>query len=443
MLILKVFFVAFTLLSASVPYRLDVQDRDLSDIRIRAVVNDDFDGHFHSELLNVSSGRFLHASFLMDYEGGSSLMVRLVSSDGIETGTVILPEPVSPGDTLDFKVSFNGQESLSTVCCNGSCCVFSASPVPFRNSAIAALRGSDWGRLLSFEIPMRPTKRGFLLEQILILAVILADLCLFFFLGRRSRRRKSVPEDVRIPQGLIPDPGPQRQSIFLFGDFKVISASGEDISSRFSPVIRDLLLLLVCNTPRGGITSERLESVLWYDKQGKSAANNRGVSTTKLRSLLKDVGNCRIVSRNGCWVIEPADTYIDYLAFADLLKDGVLGREQIESMLSIVNGGMFLADSSSLWSDPLKAEVSDLVISVLTRYAGGLDIEKNADTILRICSAVSRFDSLDETSLELKCRAYRAKGSLMLAHQIFNNYAREYQELYGQPYGRSYTDIVS
>ena len=443
MLIFKIFFVAFALLAASVPYRLDVQDRDLSDIRIRAVVNDDFDGRFHSELLKVSSGRFLHASFLMDFEGDSSLVVRLVSADGLETGTVILPKPVGPGDTLDFKVSFGAQDNMCTVCCAGSCCTFPGLQAPFRNSVITALSGSDWGRLVSFDIPLRPKKRGFLLEQILIFAVILADLCLFFFLGRRSRRRKNSPDDVRIPQELMPEPGPQDKSIFLFGDFKVMSASGEDITSRFSPVIRDLLLLLVCNTPRGGITSERLESVLWYDKQGKSAANNRGVSTTKLRSLLKDVGNCRIVSRNGCWVIEPVDTYIDYLAFADLLKDRVLGREQIESMLSIVNGGMFLADSSSLWSDPFKAEVSDLVISVLTRYAGGLDIERNADTILRICSAVSRFDSLDETSLELKCRAYRAKGSLMLAHQIFNNYAREYQELYGQPYGKSYTDIVS
>lgn len=444
MIIFRLLLISMLALADSAPSTLKVQEKDLSDIRISVLADDGFDGSIHSELLNVSSGRYISASFLIDYEGDSVMTVRKMTASGIEIGTMPLGRPITAGDTLEFRISFGVRDEKCSVSLEGESCTFSALSDPFRNSTLEAMRGFDGGHLISFTIPPLPRSTSYRLEWILIISVIAADLILFAVLaGRGIRRRKDAGSSLDLPPKLISTESAGNSSIILFGNFKVVASSGEDITSRFSPIIRDLLLLLVCNTPKGGITSERLEGILWYDKPGKSAANNRGVSTTKLRTLLKEVGDCRIFSRNGYWMVETSDIYVDYFAFAKLLREGVLGKEQIDSLLTIVNRGMFLNDSSSLWSDELKSEVSDLVITVLTRYAGRLDIEKSAETVILLCDAVSKFDSLDETALELKCKAYRAKGNLKLAHLIFNNFVREYSELYGQPYSKNYTDVVS
>ena len=419
------------------------QDGNLSDIRIKAVIEDSFNGHIHSELLNITCGRFVQASFLIDYESGKSIVVRRISSSGIETGSISIPTPIKSGDTLEFKVSIKDDSEKCEVFCGDSSCVFSALPLPFPNSDLIALRGFACGRLLSFSIPQLPKKSSYPIVPILIIAVLLADIVLVATLVHRSaKQRKNTVASENVSSKLITDLSPEHKSILLFGDFKVISYSGEDITHRFSPIIKDLLILLLYNTPKGGITSDKLESILWIDKAGKRATNNRSVSVSKLRSMLKEVGECRIVNNGTYWTLETSDIYIDFYAFIKLLKNGEINNENIETLLNMLNRGMFLNDSASIWSDEFKYEVSDLVITVLIKYASGINVERNCDTIIRICDAINNFDSLDETSLELKCKAYQAKGNFKLAHRIFNNFTREYKELYGQTYSKSYTDIV-
>lgn len=419
------------------------QDNDLSNIRIKAVIDGSFNGHIHSELLNITCGKFVQASFLIDYECDTSITVRKISSSGIETGHIYIPTPIKSGDTIEFKVSIKGNNEKCKVFCGDSSCVFSALSFPFPNSDLIALRGFECGRLLSFAIPQLPKKSSHPIVPILIIAVIFADILLVAALFHKSvKQHRNTVTSENVSSKLINNLSPERKSVHLFGDFKVISNSGEDMTHRFSPIIKDLLILLLCNTPKGGITSDKLESILWFDKIGKSATNNRSVSVSKLRSMLKEVGECRIANNGAYWVFETSDIYIDFYVFIKLLKSGEINNENIEPLLNILNGGMFLNDSASTWSDEFKYEVSDLVINVLIKYVSGINIDKNCDTVIRICDTINNFDSLDETSLELKCKAYRAKGNFKLAHQIFNNFAREYKELYGQPYPKSYTDIV-
>lgn len=47
-----------------------------------------------------------------------------------------------------------------------------------------------------------------------------------------------------------------------------------------------------------GITSKKLDDLLWGDKNEKSARNNRNVSISRLRLLLEKVGNIQIVNDN-------------------------------------------------------------------------------------------------------------------------------------------------
>ena len=63
--------------------------------------------------------------------------------------------------------------------------------------------------------------------------------------------------------------------------------------------------------------------------------------------------------------------------------------------------------------------------------------------MLDICDAINKFDTLSETAVALKCRAYREKGSGTLARQVFANFQKEYQAIYGEPFRREYSEIIS
>ena len=203
------------------------------------------------------------------------------------------------------------------------------------------------------------------------------------------------------------------------------------------------MLLLICHTPKGGISSEQIKTILWYDKDEKSAINNRSVSLFKLRGLLRDVGPCEIRSEQGRWRLDASAELVDYYRFIDLVKAGELTRTQIEELLTLVEYGPLLEGFNELWADPLKADVTDSILTVLTRFALGLDLHGQGDLLLDVCDAVSKFDSLNETALALRCKVYREKGNSILSRQIFTNFQKEYQSVYGEPFQREYADVIS
>ena len=295
-----------------------------------------------------------------------------------------------------------------------------------------------------------------IVEIIIIFVVLAADLCLFTFLYIKKRRQDrsgalsggqtSGTDYSRSRRSVVS--GRVSPGIYIFGNFTVLSSDGKDISAKFSPIIKELLLLLICHNHSGGVSSQTLVDTLWFDKDARSASNNRSVSITKLRSIFKELGDVRIYSNNGYWFFDPKDVYLDFYNYIDLVKGGDFDKEKIVRLLSIIDSGPLLADftsssSSSSWSDDLKADLSDEIMTILSRFAGTLDLSKNADFIIHICDNIEKFDSLSEAAIALKCRAFRAKGSHMLARQIYTNFVKEYQAAYGEPFPRDYSEIIN
>jgi hypothetical protein len=81
---------------------------------------------------------------------------------------------------------------------------------------------------------------------------------------------------------------PRKNAILLFGDLQVFDNDGVDITKFFTPLVKELfLLILLYSIKKGrGLTSEKLNEILWFDKSAKSARNNRSVNIAKLKSLL-------------------------------------------------------------------------------------------------------------------------------------------------------------
>ncbi|MBO4537025.1 MAG: hypothetical protein J5702_07435 [Bacteroidales bacterium] len=401
----------------------------------------------HGQLLNVTLNNYMLCTFLLDKPVDGAATLTLLQAASLHSRQLALPDSLPDGTPLDLHFRFRQGDSTCVVRMGSDSCRFEGVLLNQRNLVFTPLPGDGAGlRLVSMAVNQEKPARPTWPMMLLIAAILAADLVFFVLLHiRNSRRRKANPEEpvVIASHRYVTSERNTRGGIYLFGGFRVLTPEGEDITARFSPILRELLLLLVCHTPKGGITSELIKTTLWYDKDEKSAVNNRSVSLFKLRSLLREVGDFEIRSIQGRWVLEASDDLVDYYRFISLVKSGVLTRTQMEELLTLVEAGPLLGGFNELWADTLKADVTDSILSVLTRFALGLDLRSQADLVLDICDAIAKFDSLNETALALRCKAYREKGNSTLSRQVFASFQKEYQAVYDEPFTRDYSEIIS
>jgi hypothetical protein len=159
----------------------------------------------------------------------------------------------------------------------------------------------------------------------------------------------------------------QKSAIFLFGQFQVFDKEGNDITRLFTPLLKELFLIIAVYTLRNGrgISSEGLNEILWHNKSEKDAKNNRSVNIVKLKGILEKVGQCTIDKKSGYWQFETTgdDIYIDYRNYMALVHAvPETGTEGGRALLEIIRRGAFLMQTEYGWLDDIKSEISNFVI---------------------------------------------------------------------------------
>lgn len=273
----------------------------------------------------------------------------------------------------------------------------------------------------------------------------------------RQKRRTPVmaplPSPVVTPAPVVeesvdkPEPSPlvSTSALYLFGNFEVYDTTGHDITTQFTPLLKELLLLIVTHTIRTGkgIPQEKLFEILWRDKQQKDAKNNYSVNIAKLKPILESIGVCHIEKVNGKiqLVAEENVIYIDYGTFSTLIKKQVCTEAEKQTLLKILERGSFLNEVNYSWLDDFKSEVSSLAIDWLLSNFNAHTVSDSSG-IIRIANAVFQFDQLNETALEYKCRALIAQGRYGLALETFQKFEKEYEHSYGEKPGKSFSEIT-
>lgn len=275
--------------------------------------------------------------------------------------------------------------------------------------------------------------------------IIVADIIIYLIVWlRRSKwfRGKTKPVLV-LGDSFVPESLPVVKSILLFGGLYIYGASGENITRKFSPMLRELLSLIVLHSAGNGISSAKLKELLWPDKDIASARNNRAVYLGKLRAQLDTIGEYSLSNKTGDWKFEPEDIFVDYLQFAgiDWTSDSP-PRDQIEKLLAVIQAGNLMPEADYRWLDKFKAETADLVIDKLWSFSKTLQIEKSADFTIVIADSIFRFDHLNEQALYLKCKAYQLSGRHSLAKKTFDIFRDEYREVYERPLTFSFTELL-
>lgn len=240
------------------------------------------------------------------------------------------------------------------------------------------------------------------------------------------------------------------RTVWLLGGFQVIDAAGGDITGNFTQTLKHIFLLILLETYKTGkgISSQRLNELLWFDKDEESARNNRNVNIRKLRLLLDKVGGVRISNDNSYWHLEitGGEFFCDYVSALSLLRE--LGAPEApdpakrKRLLELLAGGTLLTNTQFEWADGYKSDFSSLVIERMMEQSRRPGIADDPRQLLRIADIVLLHDSIDEDAVRLKCRALYHLGKKGLAKQAFDTFCAEYERLLGTPQPLMFDDLV-
>lgn len=241
---------------------------------------------------------------------------------------------------------------------------------------------------------------------------------------------------------------PVKNAILLFGDLQLFDSDGADITKFFTPLIKELFLVILLYTIRWerGISSEKLKELLWFDKSEESARNNRSVNIVKLKSILDKMKFCEVSKETGYWKInvDYSQIQVDYHEYLNIVKDKQkLNKQKIQKLAHITQRGGFLSNDNYEWLDAFKSEISNEVIDTYLHFANSINISEDPEFLIKIANYIFYFDAVNEEAMIIKCKALVHLGKHSLAKNTFENFNKEYKLLYGEEFGKEFQDILA
>jgi DNA-binding SARP family transcriptional activator len=273
-------------------------------------------------------------------------------------------------------------------------------------------------------------------------------------LFRRRKKPQQTPADT-VSQPIVVSPEPVKLSkgsvsyLNFFGDFQVISYNGEDITRKFTPLLKELFLLIWLNSIKNdiGISNEKIIETLWHDFSDTSAQNNKAVNIAKLRAILSENFSCSLTYKNtGYWRIDYKNTNVinDYYEFLKITSaKGDLYKPELLKLVEFSHKGPLLANLKYNWLEEYKVSVSNEMINRLVKFLRSLSLKDEPDTVIRVSDAIFTFDNLNEEALENKCKTLITLGRHAVAKEVYDQFVREYKMLYVKDYEKSFASIAA
>ena len=234
---------------------------------------------------------------------------------------------------------------------------------------------------------------------------------------------------------------------YLFGPFQAFDRDGHDCTRLFTPLLKELFLIITAYTIRNGrgISSEGLNETLWHDKADKDAKNNRSVNLAKLKPILEKIGSCSITKESGYWQVQSQDdTYIDYKKAVTLLQETTVpDSEHIHTLIHIIRRGPFLLQTEYNWLDDIKSEVSNAVIDRCLSYLRRHDITENPEFTIEIANCIFFFDQLNEDALTFKCKSLILLKRHNLSSNTYLKFVKDYKDIYSAEFDKSFQEIIA
>lgn len=237
-------------------------------------------------------------------------------------------------------------------------------------------------------------------------------------------------------------------SVLLMSGFQIYSSKGLDVTSSFSPTMKQLFLFIFLHTLKNekGVSSAKLDEALWYDKMGESARNNRNVNISKLRSALEEVDGLEVVNENSYWKVKIDDSiYCDCCEILNLLqksKSTNPGESEIDRLIGLLSYGEFLPTLQNDWMDGFRSWFANEVIDGLGLLFTGNVVKANFSLRYHMAECILVYDPLNDEAFSMKCSILYHLGKKGMAKNLYDSYNKEYKKVLGIEYKVSFNDTI-
>ncbi len=239
----------------------------------------------------------------------------------------------------------------------------------------------------------------------------------------------------------------KRNSIYLYGDFTVYDHSSINISHLFSPKIKRLFLLILFKSSENGVgvSSEEIQSTLWFGYPADKSKNLRGVTMHNLRGVLQEVDGIDVVYENGHFkVVFEAECYCDYIDALSISKSfDVSNREACEQLLSIFARGALMHHAEDSLFDTCKGESEAMALDALLKLSTALFERCEYHSVAYVCSILHKHDPMNEESLWYEVISLRHIKRPAEAKSTFMKFAKFYLENMNEQYRYNYNKFCS
>ncbi|MGY5851163.1 LamG domain-containing protein [Salegentibacter sp. F14] len=266
-------------------------------------------------------------------------------------------------------------------------------------------------------------------------------------LGKKWFNKNGINKKVYVPDPL---PHTNKNSLILLNGFKVWNNRGEDMTYKFSPKRKELIILILIYTIKeGGISSKKMSEILWPGFTSQSKKNNRSTQIKEIRKIFEDNLSIEIGFKDKKWqILKGPEVSIDIFKLQELAPH-FLSAEPTElknkpSLLEfsrIVARGPLLPQMEYEWLDQLKSEYNNAILDLLTPH---LESSPNYSTseLLDIINAILVIDPLFETAIKRKVECLLKEGRHMSARKVIENYKRQYEILYNENIDPEFLKLV-
>lgn len=307
----------------------------------------------------------------------------------------------------------------------------------------------------------KSTKIFLIIFSVVVFIFILLFLILRNLRKKNKRKDKEIPRQQHVTEESISPVEVEKsfyadivhkKSILLLGGFQVYNNEGNNITGEFTPTLKFILVLILLYTFKNnkGISSTKLQELLWFDKSEEAARNNRSVNMRKLRVLLQTVGNTDINNDNSYWTISISpDVFSDYWEALKLIKkiqsDNAALPDDMSRLLELLSYGPMLPNIQFEWVDSFKNDFANSVIDVLLDFVNSSTntYANNQDFRLKIADAILKMDPINDDAIAIKCNALFKMGKRGLAKTAFDNFNKEYKLLLGEDYKGSLKNFLN
>jgi hypothetical protein len=283
-----------------------------------------------------------------------------------------------------------------------------------------------------------------------IILLVLAGIVVLIYKGVTHKKIKPIfisPKwEVLLKQ--IPD---DNFKVRVIGQFTVFDKNDKDITSTFTPKLRDLFLDILFhsgfdNQNHSGITHEELNVHLW--KGNHVSHNTFSVTLKRLRNLLFSVPSLKIVTHDGVISIECKNIGdCDFILYKQLTQyfktEKEYHKEIIHEFCKLTSSGELLPGFTNRWIDPIKSKISNDVVNTLLNIAVNYDFGDDYQLQVIVGETILKWDKLEQKGLELALFGLKKLGKYGRIKETFASFSDSFKNTFDTDFPHSIKSLSS